>query len=98
MEIVLEGDGSRTLGSQLNFVAYQKFFVLRSGESIWNVLNVCVVWKTKKKRYFHKFLFLIIFFWFLMKTNRKKNYFNKGNRLNQLISEKNGSQYSSDTT
>lgn len=33
-----------------------------------------------------------------MKTNRKKNYFNKGNRLNQLISEKNGSQYSSDTT
>lgn len=34
MEIVLEGDGSRTLGSQLNFVAYQKFFVLRSGESI----------------------------------------------------------------
>ena len=33
MEIVLEGDGSRILGSQLNFVAYQKFFVLRSGES-----------------------------------------------------------------
>lgn len=33
-EIVLEGDGSRILGSQLNFVVYQKFFVLRFGESI----------------------------------------------------------------
>lgn len=61
MEIVLEGDGSRTLGSQLNFVAYQKFFVLRSGESIWNVLNVCVVWKTKKKNIFTSFYFSLYF-------------------------------------
>lgn len=40
-----------------------------SGGSIWKVPNICTVWKIKK--IFQKFLFLI-FFCFLMKTNRKK--------------------------
>lgn len=97
MEIVLEGDGSRILGSQLNFVAYQKFFVLRSGESFWNVLNICVVWKTKKKIFSQVSISHYIFLIF-NENQQEKNYFNKGNWLNQLISEKNGSQYSSDTT
>ena len=39
----------------------------------------------------------MLIFLIFNENQQEKNYFNKGDRLNQPISEKNGSQYSSDT-